>query len=288
VSDRGTPALFGIPALLGDLAIYPMGYALGIAILTAHATDGSLPPAALLYVALAGHAGYLLDRVKFRDRALDPADAMADPRRHARLHRWSRPLRVVMIAEWILAGVIGWSVHPILAALVLVGIGAGYAYSGWPGGGPRRRLKDHTALKSAMTAAAHTALAAFATLAHDPAPVARRPMGVIAAIMGVWILVAGDAVICDLDDRVSDDAHATRSVTVVAGAFWSGAGAIAMLVLGCAILIVSGAPMALGARTAIAAMLVASAAIVLRAPNRRDWIDARVLPIVLYGLWVGA
>jgi len=284
----GDRARLRIAMLPGDLAAYPVGYALGIAALVAHATGGSIVPDAFAFVALAAHAGYLLDRVKITDRAFDPADAMADPRRHERLRRWARALRVLMVVEWIFAIAIGWRVHPALSALVPAGVAAGLAYSGWPAGGPRRRLKDHTVLKSAMVASAHTALGAFAAFMSDPEPLVRRPLGVVASITGVWCIVAGDAVICDLDDRVSDGVHSTRSVPVVAGAFWSGAAAVSLLVLGSVMLIVSGSPMALASRTSIAAMLIFSASIILGAPNRRDWIDARMLPLVLYGLWLGA
>ena len=278
----------GAAHICGDLALYPVAYALGIAILIAHALGAATTLPLLGYIALAAHAGYLLDRVKPRDTRLDPADRMADPARHALLRRFARPLRALMALEWLGAAALGALIHPILAALVPVGIIAALAYAGAPPGRGATRMKDVHALKSVLVATALTGLGAFAALAPDPAAMTRRPLSAGLSILGVWLVVAGDAVICDLDDRASDRAYDTRSLPVLAGPVWSALAALILIASGSAVMILWSTPMPPATRTSIAAMLVFSAALILGSNNRRDWIDARTLPIVLYGLWIGA
>ncbi|MGA1517517.1 MAG: hypothetical protein ACO396_07065, partial [Phycisphaerales bacterium] len=62
---------------LGDLALLPAIYVAAATALFAALTEATISPAAIAFAVLVAWAVYLLDRVKWRDAWLAPADAAA-------------------------------------------------------------------------------------------------------------------------------------------------------------------------------------------------------------------
>ncbi|MEQ9205744.1 MAG: hypothetical protein RLN78_00055 [Phycisphaerales bacterium] len=262
-----------------------MLYSLGIAIMLGKLLNDPITPRALIYVALCAHSGYLMDRIKFRDADLDPADLMAEPLRHAYLRNHARFLRIVMWIEWVLAIGVGFLITPLLGAFVLSGIAAGYLYSGWKPG-KVARLKDVAGLKAVMVSCAVLGLCVAAVLGErilEEGPhVWPEAMVIVCTLAGMGLVVFGDAVICDLDDRVSDGRFNTKSLPVMVGsriAAFVGGG---ILLLGGMVIVAGGINHDdLQLRAVFAAMVAISGLGILRWGSawggRRDWIDGRMM-----------
>ncbi len=274
--------------IAGHLALWAAMYAAGVAIILGAFLGRPVGGLGILYVVLCAHSGYIFDRVKFRDADLDPADLMADPGRHVFLRRSAKWLRVLMIAEWIGAAAVGVVVSPVLGGVVLGGVIAGYVYSGWrPGKG--KRLKDLAGLKALLVACAVVGLG----LAAVVGPEIGWNVGALLKLVGelpwvvlggVWLIVCGDAVVCDLDDLTSDGVFSTRSFPVLMGARRAGVVAAGLLVVG-------GMMVAFGrggggegfdvSRVMFSGMIALSGVGIMRLEKRRDWIDGRMLLVVL-------
>lgn len=279
------PFVVRVVAIFGHLAGWAVLYSLGIAIMLGELLNDPITPRALIYVALCAHSGYLLDRIKFRDVDLDPADLMAEPLRHAYLRNHARFLRIVMWIEWSLAIVVGFQITPLLGAFVLSGIAAGYLYSGWKPGNVAR-LKDVAGLKAVMVSCAVLGLCAAAVVGErilEEGPhVWPDSMVIVCTLVGMGLVVFGDAVICDLDDRVSDGRFNTKSLPVMVGsriAAFVGGG---ILLLGGMVIVAGGINHDdLQLRAVFAAMVAISGLGILRWGSawggRRDWIDGRMM-----------
>ena len=283
------PLVIRVVAIFGHLAGWAVLYSLGIAIMLGELLNDPITPPALIYVALCAHSGYLLDRIKFRDADLDPADLMADPLRHAYLRNHARLLRIVMWIEWALAIGVGFQITPLLGAFVLSGIAAGYLYSGWKPG-KVARLKDVAGLKAVMVSCAVLGLCAAAVLGErilEEGPhVWPDAMVIVCTLVGMGLVVFGDAVICDLDDRVSDGRFNTKSLPVMVGSRIAGFVGGGILLLGGMVIVVGGISHDdLQLRIVFTAILVISGLGILRWGSawggRRDWIDGRMLVIAL-------
>ncbi|MFK7759625.1 MAG: hypothetical protein AB8C13_06735 [Phycisphaerales bacterium] len=274
----------------GHLAVWAMCYSVGIALVLAEFLNHSLSIQEITYVALCSHSGYLLDRVKFRDQDLDPADLMADHARHAYLRKHARWLRRVMVVEWILAMIIGAVLSPMLSVLVLAGIGAGYMYSGWKPGGVAR-LKDIAGLKAVLVSGAVVGLGTLTILADSFASMGTSELvdsglphlgALVWTVAGMALIVFGDAVICDLDDQISDCAHRTLSLPVLLGMRRAGMVGVIAVATGGLLCAAGGiGDVDLWSRWLFAAMAVVSGIWILRLDRRRDWIDARMLVVAL-------
>lgn len=271
---------------MGHLALWPTLYTLGVVILV-HEMLGRLPNLwILLFAALLTHALYTLDRIKWTNTAWDPADYAADPARHTFLRTRARPVRRVMIAELAACVAIAAVVSPTMLAVELAGAAAVSLYAGAPARSGVRRAKDVSGAKAPMIAGAITLFALECARGTTPILEFTRDLPK-PGVLGVLLIVLGDAVLCDLPDRHSDAEHGTKSVPVLVGPRTATVGAMLCLAAGTLAMIVDGGtPLALEARTSIGAMLVASAALAARAPHTRDWVDARLLPIVIYGFWL--
>ncbi len=280
--------------IFGHLAGWAVMYALGITLALGMILDIRATGPGLVFVGLCSHAGYLLDRVKFRDADLDPADLQSDPRRHQFLRKWARPLRIVMYTEWVGASVVGTVYSPVLGFSTFAGILAGYLYSGWK---PckRPRLKDVPGIKAGLVSAAIVGLALLGTLGFHTSGTdnflhALQTVSWLSWIhvLGVWVIVFGDAVICDLDDSESDARYSTKSLPVLFGSTRASAIAILLLVLG-GVAVTYGrfAGTVVPNRLLLVGLIVVSGAVILKKQPRRDWIDARMLVIVLVVLLIG-
>ncbi len=281
----------------GHLAVWAVMYAIGVAVILGELLGYPLEWKAILYVTLCSHAGYVFDRIKFRDADLDPADLLADPGRHQFLRSHARWLRILMALEWIGAVVLGWMIAPMLGGLVLGGVLAGYAYSGWSPS-DRSRLKDVSGLKAWLVSGAVVGLG-FAVVLAD-AHVFGDVQNLRSAlsghrwwcVVGMLLIVCGDAVVCDLDDSTSDRVYRTRSLPVMIGDRWSGLLAIGFMVAGSGLILAGVSGMDAGAGSELAGMVivftvmcVVSGVLILRSGpmigGRRDWIDGRMLAVVV-------
>ncbi len=287
--------------IAGHLAIWASAYSVGVAIILGEFLNRPIGFLELAYVALCAHSGYLFDRIKFRDADLDPADLMADPRRHLFLRQFTKPLRILMVTEWIGAMAIGSLISPILGILVLGGIVAGYLYSGWrpvtntTGGHGHGRLKDLPGLKAGLVGCSVVGLGLAAIFGAElplgGADFWDRWMKLFGEtpwiiVVGVLVMVCGDAVICDLDDRESDGKYFTQSLPVMIGMRPAALVAAGLLVAG-GLLVVVDAGDEVRMRALFGAMVAVSGIGIMRQQKRRDWIDGRMLIVVLSVMLAG-
>ncbi len=281
----------GLLETLGQLAVLPAIYVAAATALLAVLADATIAPAAIAYSALVAWPVYLLDRVKWHDAWLDPADTAAHPRRQALLAPRRVAIRAMSVAMLAAASLLAWrfaaSARPGLSALaismpILAAIGA-WIYAGRP----RRRLprpKDVLPLKSPAVGVAIAAFAAVATLAFEARNAANTsmfeifaPPTLVLAAAAIAVRVAGDAIWCDLDDAESDRAHRTASVPAVLGAsagWWLGCG----LALTGSALALAARPDAVGVTAATAASIGTIALWLQRPRPVRDRAELR-LPI---------
>jgi len=274
--DRGT----GLYRQMGYLAIWPALYACGVLVLAWALLGNGLPDAdSALYILLCAHGCYLLDRVKVSDRRQDPADALALPNRTMLFARWAKPIRVLVMIELFFASFAGWLIHPALAGVPLIALGVVHLYAGRGASPSDPRLKDLPGIKAFVIAGGHVALSLAIIFANEHALIAELNLLDILAIFGLWLIVSGDAALCDIDDHDADRAYHTQSLSVLFGkrtAWWASLGLIA---LGASLVGIQ-----YGAMLGIGATLVLSTLLSVKNTNHRDFVDARLLPIVLF--WV--
>ncbi|MFA6046590.1 MAG: hypothetical protein WC718_16515 [Phycisphaerales bacterium] len=224
---------------------------------------------------------YLLDRVKLRDAWLDPADAMAQPKRYAFLTKHTRACRVLMIASLAAAAALGAWLTPWLAAVPLLSASGVVLYAGKPKG-KAARPKDVLIIKNAYVAAGIVGFAALllaGAQGHGSIGAISHEVFRSAFIFGMVTLglrVAADAVLCDLDDQRADATFGTETLPTRFGrdsawkiAFFARLGTAAVLVA---------VPLGpLPSRLAWAACTIVSS-VWLRAAapeSIRDWVDSR-------------
>lgn len=272
-----------IASILSHLAIYPALYTLGVYLLAilslGYTNPGTITIAFILIVA---HACYLLDRVKVSDANQDPADALALPDRALFFTRNASIIRLLLALELLVSITLGYLIAPPLAIVPLGALIGVYLYAGRGASPGDPRFKDLPALKSFFIACAHLALV-IATLWGNDHDLLSFPRWVtIASLVGIWMIVSADAILCDLDDVESDAIYQTRSLPVLIGRNQAWVVAIMTLGLGCALLQVRDSlpfPMLL-----VGVLIWVSALPTQIRKNRRDLIDARLLPIVILGM----
>lgn len=265
------------------LAIYPALYTLGVYLLAilslGYTTPGKITIAFILIVA---HACYLLDRVKVSDAKQDPADALALPDRALFFARNASMTRLLLVLELLVSMPLGYLIAPPLAIVPLGALIGVYLYAGRGASPGDPRFKDLPALKSFFIACSHLALV-IATLWGNDHDLLSLPRWVtIASLVGIWMIVSADAILCDLDDIESDAIYQTRSLPVLIGKHRAWVVAIVTLGVGCALLQVRDSlplPMIV-----VGALIWVSALPTRVRKNRRDLIDARLLPIVILGM----
>ncbi len=283
--NAAKPVVHRITSTLGHLAIWPMFYALGAAIILGKFLEIPLSWPTLVYVGLCSHAGYLFDRIKFRNADMDPADRMAQPNRYEYLQKHAQWLRILISIEWVAALTIGFIIFPMLSLLVVGGIVVGFLYSGWKPGGRRARLKDIPGLKAGMVGAAVIGLGLAAVVASNHTSDASIVDTLLKLswvnIAGLWLIVCGDAVICDMDDQASDRIYSTKSFPVLLGIQRSGILALGLLLAGSILLMTEHHPGQTQTRIAFTLAIIISGGGISLLQQRRDWIDSRMLGIVL-------
>ncbi|MFG0244443.1 MAG: UbiA family prenyltransferase [Phycisphaerales bacterium JB052] len=268
---------------LSHLALWPACYTLGIYLLAVLTLDLPAPDwQTVLYLLLVGHACYLLDRVKLSDDRQDPADAIALPNRALLFAERAGAIRIVLLIELLMAMVSGFLISPLLALIPLGALLGVQLYAGRAACPGKPRFKDLPALKSFFISSAHIALVVAVLWGNDHNLI-EHPRGVVLlTIAGLWLIVSGDAVLCDLDDHDSDAMYGTRSLPVLLGNKGAWLVAQAMLALGGLMLMAHSKPDRLLMFCAAAIWISGYPTLFIK--NRRDLIDARLLPIALIAL----
>lgn len=224
-------------------------------------------------------ATYLLDRVKLRDRWLDPADESAHPARFRFLARRSRTVRLFILALLATAGLLGAAMSPFAPLLVLASAIGVTAYAGRPRRA-RPRIKDVLLVKNLFVAAGITGFAALITfLARDagrPGELRAAAPAIVASAVHLLIRIWADAALCDLDDEAADRAHGTSTLATELGRARAWNTALTLrLMLSVALLTIMPGPRAACTAWALVTAASSIALRIARPAHLRDWVDAR-------------
>ena len=278
------PGIMTLYPLMGYIALWPALYAVGVFVLTWRLFLSGYPNFdSIIYILLCAHSCYLLDRVKISDRRQDPADSIALPLRTMIFARWAKAIRMITIFELLLATIAGWMIHPLLAAIPLLALIVVHFYAGRGATPDSPRLKDLPGLKAFMIAGGHLSLTLAVILGNHPDIVSQMSIFVLLGILGVLLIVAGDAILCDIDDHESDLAYNTKSLPVMLGNKRAWLLALGLICLGSLLICVHQYQMIW-----VGTLLILSTLLTSRNTNHRDFVDARLLLIVLLGFWIAA
>ena len=264
----------------GYFAIWPAMYALGVLLLAGHALAMPSPaPITIAYILICAHSCYLLDRVKIADHRQDPADALALPERAMLFAQFAKPIRALLLGELIVCTLIGIAIHLILGLIPIAALSVVHFYAGRGATPASPRLKDLPAVKAFVIASGHLALVLVILWSNEHDMLKSLDWLGLLAIIGIWMIVVGDAILCDIDDHDADLVYSTKSLAVMLGArsaWWS---AIGFITIG-SIAMTIAAPSMLW----IGVILIITTMITRNNSNHRDFVDARLLPIVLISI----
>lgn len=272
--------------MCGYLAIWPAMYSLGVyALAELVATDSiQLQTKPVLYILLCAHACYLFDRVKITDRRQDPADAIALPTRSLLFSRHALAIRTLIGIELAIAIIIGLKVHPLLSIIPLLAMIVVHVYAGRGATPNAPRLKDLPALKAFIIASAHIALVIMVLTGNSQIEASELLSTHLFGMLGIWFIVAGDAVLCDIDDVESDSIYRTQSLAVILGTYPAWVAALGFLILGAFCISFGSHPK--NQSIAIGVTIVLTTMLTRKNTNHRDFVDLRLLPSVLGWVWL--
>jgi len=280
-----TRSITGFYRLLGYLAVWPSMYALGVYTLLVRVVGNAFPDTdSIVYILLIAHSCYLLDRVKISDARFDPADALALPDRAMLFSTYSKPIRILVCIELLGSTGSGWLIHPVLGVVPLLALIGVHLYAGRGATPSAPRLKDLPGLKAFFIASGHLALSIAVLWGNTPDLLDRVDGITLAGILGVWLIVSGDAALCDVDDHETDRVYATKSIAVMFGKRAAWRGALTMIVIGSAFTLVGHFDQP--GLLFIGSTLILSTVLSAHNTNHRDFVDARLLPIVLIGVLI--
>ncbi len=234
----------------------------------------------------AGVGLYLLDRVKVRDAWLDPADRVAQPERYDFL---LARRGIVRSAAWgVLACGTFTAALTDIRNLVLppIGIAGVVVYSNLRSTG--NRLKDILLVKNLLPGLAIAGLAVIFARQSPPDSGDISLWPVIGVLAGLSLLVAVDAMLCDLDDMASDTDHGTHTVPTVLGQTPTWLIALVLHALSGGLLVAASAAVGVAyvAVWIAGGNLVATLVLIALRPGKvRDLVDLK-LPIVVGLVWV--
>ena len=265
----------------GYLAILPTAYATGMYLLCTLILDQSRSSVlALWFIILCAHSCYLLDRAKISDHRQDPADALALPERALLFSRHAPALRALILSQLLVGTIIGFFLHPAIALIPTVALGVVHLYAGRSATPSNPRLKDLPALKAFVIATGHLSLCIAVIWSQNHQLIADMSWQGWLAIAGAWSFVAGDAVLCDIDDHDADKLYSTQSLAVLFGTrvAW---------VLALCLLLINPLTLWIAHRAGIEVgfAIILCTVLTRKNTNHRDFVDARLLPIVLIAIW---
>ncbi len=283
----------------GHLAFSAGMYMVGSTLLFRHASgiparDGTTSAITLACVWTLGVSVYLLDRVKLSDRLLDPADQSAHPARYEFLGARTRGVRLLAALCGVSSLLLAWNVHPLATVVVAfahVGVllYAGPRVAKMPG---RGRVKDVFLIKNLAVAGSITAMAGAMCLLSSGVTLPRFPFASVLTTAGVLVpLILGDAILCDLDDAVSDGIAGTQTIASLMGVrpAWAVAG-VMHLVACIALLIIAHGTLELVRAWAIGLVACSAILFAIRPGRVRDLVDTRLGVIGIcfalsFGVW---
>lgn len=255
-----------------DLCVWSGLYGAACVVAAFLLTDTTIWWTGVLGAGLATSGVYLIDRIKLRDRAWDPADLAANERRHTRLRSRKHETRLLALACLLTSSVLLWE-HGWIAGLLPWGGGLGVLLYA-TGRSPGTRPKDVPVLKNVMVATGMTLLAGVLLRVRTDGATA----GTVLALSWLWVTVLADAMLSDLDDRETDRVHGTRTVPTHGARLAWGLGS-GLLVLGALGLVLLGQDVS--TRRMGVWCLLSTLALWWAKPERvRDLIDWR-LPLVV-------
>ncbi len=251
-------------------------------------TSKSVPkPSSILYVLLCAQCCYLLDRVKISDARQDPADALALPVRAVLFSKHASRIRALILIELAICIGIGWIINPILVLIPLLALAVVQLYAGRKASpastSTRPRLKDLPGIKAFLIASGHIALSLVVLWSDHSFTLDENLQSKLLPILGAWLIVSADAMLCDIDDHDADLVYATQSLAVLLGPRSSWNWAFILTIAGS--ILITFNPFAQSSSIAIGITLSLGTLITLKNSNHRDLVDARLLPIVLFWIW---
>lgn len=279
--DRSS--LWALPGYLGVWAgLYVCGALLAMHVLF----ERPVNPIAATGVFLLTVSVYLLDRVKPADRMVDPADAVAHPRRHALMERHARKARWATFLLASAAFALFVLVHPLLGAMAPMAHSGMLIYGTIRGKPDAPRPKDRLIVKNLAVGVSITGLALVVFILEVQAVIAMEPL--IGAAGFLLLHVFTDAMLCDLDDIEADNTFSTRTIPNTLGVRATWIIAIALNVAAAAWLLlwwrIDDRPL-LAPAVVAGALLITTAGLALVRPRVvRDLVDLK-LPIVAGAAW---
>lgn len=251
-------------------------------------SPGYWPPMRMdLFIGLFATCIYAMDRVKWSDKWLDPADQMAKPERYAFLQpnaRWIRAgsILVLILCLFMVTEVSIWLLIPGILA-----IAGGFLYAPGPRAGGWRP-KDLLGIKNLCVALGIVGFVLLATLPVGPigqaAPDQLRqtvherlwPLGIAAILLLIRVL--SDALLCDIQDASADFHHGTLTVVHLLGPEHSLKLAMVIKILLCVLILVY-SPTFISVRVGWASAGIAGILwlIFKREQELKDWVDASFL-----------
>ncbi len=201
-------------------ALYSAGISAALLQLSARWTGVPTEQVALVLAATAVSAFgmMLLDRVKWRDALLDPADESTNPASAALVRARPGVWRTVVVLCGLVGAGLAWITGGLVASAgVMLGYAAIGLYAGRPGAGrpSALRLKDIPVVKNIFVAFGIVGLSVTIALGRDLGTVRTNAVVVTAAFL--LCLVASDALLCDLPDEEADRAFGVRTLPVLIG-----------------------------------------------------------------------
>lgn len=180
---------------LGAAGFWPACYTAAAGAAVSHAAGAEVGGPGLAATTLGAQGVYLLDRVRWRDRWMDPADAAGDPVRFAPLTRCPGRWRVVAVCLLIVATLTLMRTRPAAAWAPAGFATLGLLYAGGPA--RSRGLRSAPGLKPLLVGLGVTAYCGWALLGSSL-------LSAWAPAVLVALVVAADTALCDLDDLDSD------------------------------------------------------------------------------------
>ena len=155
---------------------------------------------------------HVVDRAKVLRRWHDPADRMVNPAREAWVIQHRTPLLAWAAVLSLAAATLAVLIDVWLVLLVPCGFAAVVVYGSRPSESRRTRPKDVLIAKNALTGLAYATLIGAVLWAALPD---KGELWISLSV--VMMLVTADAILCDIDDRLSDANYGTTTVVVLAG-----------------------------------------------------------------------
>lgn len=249
---------------------------------------GHWPPLRIdLFIGLLATCVYAMDRVKWSDRWMDPADRMSHPDRYAFLQTYAQSIRTGIVLTLTVCLFMAIEVSVWFLWLAFVAILGGFLYAPGPRGSGWR-IKDMTGIKNLCVAISIVSFVLLSTLPVGPIgqatpdlfrqTVHERLLPLSTTAILLLMRVMSDALLCDIGDAPADRRYGTVTLVHLLGPSHSRYLALGVRVLICGLILIgSFAPPTV--RIAWAGVGIASVLwlISIRDQDLKDRVDASFL-----------